>query len=300
MEQPIGWTGGRIVAYENRLADWRWGMAWDGRGWSAVVRLREQALFVEKLNAAGRGPYPVTLDQLIAGGFKTEVVEDAETLMGQWAVPAQTLQLGRPLSRPDRLLGIGLNYRDHAADLGENVPEEPATFLRPFNTLADSGSVVSLPRVSRRVTAEGEVALVLGSTVRDIAAEDAHRVVWGAMTILDLTAEDILRRNPRFLTRSKGYDGFLVLSQWLSAWDAAALDAPRAIATEKNGEPGPASDTSHMAWDFRGLVEFISTGATVGPVTLVCTGTPGAVTVVPGDTVRATVEGLADVRFSAQ
>ena len=111
--------------------------------------------------------------------------------------------------RPRKIWGIGLNYVEHAGDLSESAPaDEPASFMRPDTTIIGPGDEVVLPAQSERVTAEAELALVIGREARDVPEEDAPSVVAGFTTVLDMTAEDILRRNPRYLTRSKSFDTF--------------------------------------------------------------------------------------------
>ena len=111
--------------------------------------------------------------------------------------------------RPRKIWGIGLNYVEHAGDLSERAPtDEPASFMRPDTTIIGPGDEVVLPAQSERVTAEAELALIIGREARDVPEEDAPSVVAGFTTVLDMTAEDILRRNPRYLTRSKSFDTF--------------------------------------------------------------------------------------------
>ncbi len=271
---------------------WGWGMARQGDQWSAVMRHGNRAVWVNALNQAGFGPYPLQLDELIRAGLTHQAQSDALHLLPCAAVEADQLEMGMPLPAPGSILGIGLNYTQHARDLGQEPPSAPGTFLRALNTLALSGQTVWLPTASQRVTAEGEVALILGSPARDLTPQEAARVIWGAATVLDFTAEDILRQNPRFLTRAKGYDGFFILSAWLVPWQGQEFATVRRIVTRRNGHEGPADDTSHMLWDFTRLVSFASDGQTLPALSIISSGTPGAVVVAAGDLIEAAVDGL--------
>ncbi len=123
-------------------------------------------------------------------------------------LPLADVTFTAPYRRPRKIWGIGLNYVDHAADLSESVPDEPASFIKGDHTIIGTGDEIPVPPQSERTTAEGELGLVIGRECRNVTEEDALDHVFGVTTILDQTAEDILQRNPRFLTRSKNFPGF--------------------------------------------------------------------------------------------
>src|SRR5918997_6968787 len=123
-------------------------------------------------------------------------------------VPEASVTFGAPYRHPRLIWGIGLNYVDHAADLSEQVPEEPASFIKGDHTVIGPGEEIPIPPQSSRTTAEAELGLVIGRYCRNVREEDALDHVFGVTTVLDQTAEDILERNPRFLTRSKNFPGF--------------------------------------------------------------------------------------------
>lgn len=117
-------------------------------------------------------------------------------------IPASALQFAPPLPSVGKLWGIGINYAEHAADLDETRPDEPASFmkLKPNSALTGPGGPIRLPPSSRseRVTAEAELAVLVGRTCRDVDVEDATDVVAGYLPVIDVTAEDVLESNPRF------------------------------------------------------------------------------------------------------
>jgi 2-keto-4-pentenoate hydratase/2-oxohepta-3-ene-1,7-dioic acid hydratase in catechol pathway len=176
------------------------------------------------------------------------------------------LSYGPLYRRPRKIWGIGLNYVEHAGDLSESAPaEEPASFMRPDTTIIGPGDAVVLPAQSERVTAEAELAVIIGREVKDVPEEDAPSVVAGFTTVLDMTAEDILRRNPRYLTRSKSFDTFFSFGPELVTTDEMAdLDALE-VSTVLNGEVRRKNVVSSMIFSPWSLVSFHSKVMTLLP-----------------------------------
>ncbi len=212
--------------------------------------------------------------------------------------PADRFTLASPLDRPGKLWGIGLNYADHAADLSEVRPDEPASFLKPRTALTGPGGPVRLPDpdVSDRVTAEAELGVVLGRTCRDVAGSDFDDVVAGFVPLLDMTAEDVLERNPRFLTRAKSFDTFLVAGPWIAVPESPSETlADVSVRTVVNDEPVAENTIDGMLFRPPELVAAHSRVVTFEPGDVISTGTPGAGVITPGDTVRAEVDPVGSV-----
>jgi len=217
-------------------------------------------------------------------------------------VSAAHLAFGGPLADPEKLLGIGLNYADHAADLDEDSPDEPASFFKPATAATGPGGPVRLPPESEsdRVTAEAELAVVIGRTCRNIDPEEVDDVVAGYVPVIDMTAEDVLQRNPRFLTRAKSYDTFLVVGPRLVvaegdlSIDGGALD-DLSVRTVVNDAVVAENSVANMHFSPRELVAFHSRVMTLEPGDLISTGTPGAHPIEPGDVVRAEVDRIGAV-----
>lgn len=207
--------------------------------------------------------------------------------------PAESLSFGLPFD-PGKLWGIGLNYADHAADLDEVRPDEPASFMKPETALTAPGGPIRLPPAAEtsRVTAEAELGVVIGRTCTDVAEDDFERVVAGVVPVIDVTAEDVLQRNPRFLTRAKSYDTFLVAGPWVSLPATAERLAGTTIRTVINGETVAENAVDRMLFPPDELVSVHSRVMTLEPGDLISTGTPGAGVVEAGDTVRAEVDGV--------
>lgn len=208
-----------------------------------------------------------------------------------------SLAFGAPLAEFGKLWGIGLNYAEHAGDLDEDGPEEPASFFKPRSALASPGGPIRLPPTSEteRVTAEGELGVVLGRTCRDVSEADVDSVVAGYLPVIDMTAEDVLRRNPRFLTRAKSYDTFLVPGHAIAVPDEPLTLDSLTVETRHNGGEHAANRVENMLFSPREVVAFHSRVATLHPGDLFSTGTPGAARIDPGDTVEAVVESVGSV-----
>ncbi|MCY0908296.1 MAG: fumarylacetoacetate hydrolase family protein [Sulfobacillus thermotolerans] len=268
----------------------RWGTVVLPSGAITAAFLREDGVVtVEQINKQYHTHYPSDLESIITQRLSLDVVAVGKDVA---ALPLETVRVAAPLAHPERIVGIGLNYRDHAQDLGENVPEEPATFIKPNNTIIGSEEAIRIPPVSTRTTAEAEIALVFGQTCRDVPLGSWRDVIFGVVPVLDMTTEDILRKNPRFLTRSKGYDAFFAFGPWIVTIDELGDWTSIVIETVVNGVVKARSDLAHMTYGLDRLVAFITTAATVGATAVLSTGTPGAAVIHAGDVVEARVTSI--------
>ena len=212
-------------------------------------------------------------------------------------VSAADLSFGAPLASFGKLWGIGLNYEEHAGDLDEDRPEEPASFMKPPSVLTGPGGPIRLPPESQseRVTAEAELGVVTGRTCRNVADEGVEDVIAGFLPVIDMTAEDVLRRNPRFLTRAKSYDTFLVPGAAIAVPEAPLDLDGLSVRTEVNGEVRAENEIRNMLFPPAEIVSFHADVMTLEPGDLFSTGTPGAAPIDPGDEVRAVVESIGSV-----
>jgi 2-keto-4-pentenoate hydratase/2-oxohepta-3-ene-1,7-dioic acid hydratase in catechol pathway len=214
-------------------------------------------------------------------------------------VPAEELAFGLPIPRSalGKLWGIGLNYADHAGDLDEERPDEPASFMKPRTAATGPGGPIRLPPEERseRVTAEAELAVVLGRSCSELAEEGVDGVVAGYLPVIDMTAEDVLERNPRFLTRAKSFDTFLVFGPAIAVPDSPPDSGETGVRTFVNDEIVAENRTGNMLFSPRELVAFHSRVMSLEAGDVISTGTPGAGVVSPGDRVRAEVEGIGSV-----
>lgn len=245
---------------------------------------------------------------LAAAAPELEHVRDAlpraadDTLPDVDAAPAERIdpehvQFGPPLSQFGKLWGIGLNYADHAGDLDEQRPDEPASFMKPTNTVTGPGGPIRLPPVDQSdgVTAEAELAVIIGRECRNVAEEAVDDVVAGYLPVIDMTAEDILQRNPRFLTRAKSFDSFLVVGPMIAVAEEPLALEDLTVQTIVDDEVTAENKIRNMLFPPRKIVSYHSDVMTLRPGDLFSTGTPGAEPIEPGNHVRATVETIGAV-----
>jgi 2-keto-4-pentenoate hydratase/2-oxohepta-3-ene-1,7-dioic acid hydratase in catechol pathway len=191
--------------------------------------------------------------------------------------------------------GAGLNYRGHAHDLDAAQPVSgPGSYLRPKGCLIPNGADIVLPPQSARVTAEAELGLVIGRKCKDVPQEHWRSVVVGLTAVLDMTAEDVIRENPRYIPWAKGFDTFCSIGPALvplAPFDDSDIKGFR-VATVRNGETVASAPVCDMRYDLGFLVAHFSAGRTLTPGTVICTGTPGAAVISDGDRVEALVESV--------
>jgi 2-keto-4-pentenoate hydratase/2-oxohepta-3-ene-1,7-dioic acid hydratase in catechol pathway len=244
--------------------------------------------------------WPTDLFSLLEGGRLADLRRrwdalskvELEDLAGR-AIPVEGLSYAPLYRRPRKIWGIGLNYAEHAGDLDETVPaEEPASFMRPDTTIIGPGDEVRLPEGIGRVTAEAELAVVIGRRAKNVPEDEAPSVIAGFTTVLDMTAEDILRKNPRYLTRAKSFDTFFSFGPHLLTPDEVGEVDALEVATVLNGEVRRRNTVSNMTFSPYRLVSFHSRVMTLLPGDLISTGTPGAVEIRPGDVVECRIGGF--------
>ena len=190
---------------------------------------------------------------------------------------------------PSKIVAVGLNYRDHAREMGKTIPEEPLLFLKAPSALNDPGGDVVYPRASQRVDHEAELAVVIGRTARNVKAKDARSYILGYTCINDVTARDLQVKDGLY-ARAKGFDTFAPLGPWIETdLDPSAL----AVRCFVNGETRQDGNTREMGAGAYRLVEFISHIMTLFPGDVIATGTPPGVGPVRiGDEMRVEVEGI--------
>lgn len=199
-----------------------------------------------------------------------------------------------PLYRqPGKIWGIGLNYAAHAGDLDEKPPQKyPASFMKPLNTLIGYGDVVVIPRLSERTTGEAELGVVIGKTARNVKEEDWLDYVAGFVAIIDMTAEDILRENPRYLTLVKSFDTFFSLGPELLTPDEIGDLENLQVSTYINGKEHASNRIARMTFSPARLLAFHSQVMPLEPGDIISTGTPGAAPLADGDLIECRIPGF--------
>ncbi len=196
-------------------------------------------------------------------------------------------------ARPTKIVCVGRNYADHARELGNEVPANPLLFLKPPSALIGPGEPILLPDASERVEHEAEIGIVIGERCRDLAPEDALRVVSGVRALNDVTARDLQRSDGQW-TRAKGFDTFCPVGP------VAALPADLSALTvvcRVNGEERQRGSVREMVFGIAALISHVSRIMTWEPGDILATGTPAGVGPLrPGDVVEVEIPGVSSVR----
>jgi 2-keto-4-pentenoate hydratase/2-oxohepta-3-ene-1,7-dioic acid hydratase in catechol pathway len=245
---------------------------------------------VKRINAHLGRAWPTDLLGLLQRGLSPMLLRDAERMIS--ALPPESVQYAPLYRRPRKIWGIGLNYKDHASDLAAPYPTEPASFMKGDHTIIGPGDTIELPPQSERVTAEGELGVVISRACRFVAEQEVPSVIAGYCMIIDVTAEDILQRNPRFLTRSKNFDTFFSFGPELITPDEVVDVTRLVVSTYRNGQLHRENVVANMAFPPYYLVSFHSHVMTLYPGDIISTGTPGAVVIEHGDTAECRIEGF--------
>jgi 2-keto-4-pentenoate hydratase/2-oxohepta-3-ene-1,7-dioic acid hydratase in catechol pathway len=192
--------------------------------------------------------------------------------------------------RPSKIVCVGRNYREHAAELGNKMPDEPLLFLKAPSAIISSGGEIVLPGASQQVEHEGELGVVIGRIARNIGSEeDPFSYVMGYTCVNDVTARDLQRKDVQF-TRGKSFDTFCPVGPWIET-DVDPTNAT--VETRVNGEVKQKGNTADMAFPVAFLIRYISEIMTLYPGDLIATGTPAGVSrLKPGDTVEVEVSGI--------
>lgn len=204
-------------------------------------------------------------------------------------VPFAQVQLLAPVF-PTKVVAVGRNYAEHAAEMEAELPEEPVIFLKPSTSVIGPGAPVIYPPSSGEVQHEAELAVVIGRAARHVVAEDAQKVILGYAAANDVTARDLQRRDGQW-TRGKGFDTFCPLGPAVET----ELDplSGLSIACRINGEIRQKGSTSDMIFGVAELVEFVTRVMTLLPGDVILTGTPSGVgPVEPGDRMEVEIEGI--------
>jgi 2-keto-4-pentenoate hydratase/2-oxohepta-3-ene-1,7-dioic acid hydratase in catechol pathway len=232
----------------------------------------------------GETIYPVTAD---------EYFNPSGLSRSQATLALNEIRLVAPVT-PSKIVCVGRNYREHAAELGNKMPEEPLLFLKAPSALIGNEDVIELPAQSQQVEHEGELGVVIGRTARQIKSdEDPLDFVLGYTCVNDVTARDLQRKDVQF-TRGKSFDTFCPVGPVIDT-ELNPLDTT--VVTRLNGEVRQRGRTSDMAFPVPFLIEYIANIMTLNPGDLIATGTPAGVSrMKPGDIVEVEVGGIGVLR----
>ena len=216
----------------------------------------------------------------------------AVTLSGESfdAVPLALATLLAPVT-PSKIVCIGRNYRDHASELGNEVPKEPLLFLKPPSAIIASGEAIRIPVQSTRVDFEGELAVVIGKQASRIGPnEDVRPYIRGYTIVNDVTARDLQKSDGQW-SRAKGFDTFCPVGPVVT--DEIDPEAGLSVETRLNGELRQQGDTRDLIFSVATLLRHITAAMTLQPGDIIPTGTPAGVgSMQPGDRVEVSIEGI--------
>jgi len=181
-----------------------------------------------------------------------------------------------PVPRPGKIVCVGLNYRDHAAETGKPVPIEPVLFAKFANSVVGDAATVGIPAVTTEVDWEAELGVVIGRPTTRVNRSHALDHVAGFTCLNDLSARDLQRSTSQW-TRGKAIDGFLPMGPWLVTRDEVPDPQDLAISCTVNGRTAQSSSTKEMVFGVAELVSFISQTMTLEPGDVIATGTPPGV-----------------------
>ncbi len=204
-------------------------------------------------------------------------------------VPLSDVRLLAPVIPRSKVACIGRNYAAHAAELGNDIPDEPLVFLKPNTSVVGPFDPIVYPRQSADVQFEGELAVVIGRICREVPVERVSEVIFGYTAANDVTARDLQNRDGQW-TRAKGFDSFCPLGPWIETqYDPSDVE----VRTELNGEVKQLGRTSLMLFDVPAIIAHITSFMTLLPGDVVLTGTPeGVGPMQPGDDVSVVIEGI--------
>jgi 2-keto-4-pentenoate hydratase/2-oxohepta-3-ene-1,7-dioic acid hydratase in catechol pathway len=209
--------------------------------------------------------------ELLASGRVLDLAGAAEH-----AATVDAAELLPPVPDPDKLIGIGLNYSDHAAEAGIDPPESPTFFAKFRNALRPDGATVELPAASDKVDYEAEVAFVVGRRTKDVAEADAHGHIGGLTLLNDLSARDLQFATPQWMP-GKVFDGAAPCGPAIVTLDEAGPLDEIGIALDLNGERMQESTTAGLIFSIPALLSRLSHLMTLEPGDIVATGTPAGV-----------------------
>ncbi|WP_323790923.1 fumarylacetoacetate hydrolase family protein [Nocardioides sp.] len=203
------------------------------------------------------------------------------------------VRLLAPVLPRSKVIGFGRNYAAHAAELGNEVPEEPLMFLKPNTSVAGPGDPIFYPTQTQDLHYEGELAVVIGRICRDVPPEQATDVIYGYTIGNDVTARDLQKADGQF-SRAKGFDSFCPLGPWIETdLDPQHFADGVAIQTHLNGEVVQDGSTADMIYDIPALIAYVSSVMTLLPGDVILTGTPeGVGPMQVGDEVEVSIAGL--------
>ena len=199
------------------------------------------------------------------------------------------VKLLAPVIPRSKVVCIGKNYADHAAEMDSEVPSEPIIFIKPNTSVIGPSELIIWPRMSERVDYEAELAIVIGRICKEVPASKAKDVIYGYTLANDVTARDLQKKDGQW-SRAKGFDTFCPLGPWI---ETEFIPGDQKITSTLNGEVKQSSMLSEMIFKVPQIVEFVTNVMTLLPGDVILTGTPAGIGPMPsGASITVAIDGL--------
>ncbi|NIK71134.1 fumarylacetoacetate hydrolase family protein [Paenibacillus sp. BK720] len=265
------------------------------------IAVPEGYVTLAELNRRTGADRPTNVFGLITSGRLKELTAwykegGQEKLASLPVIPAGEASPAPLYRHPRKIWGIGMNYTADASQLAALREEEPVSFMKPDTSIIGDGEDIVRPAQSERVTAEAELAIIIGRTCRNVSEDDALSAIAGFTAAIDTTAADIHARHMRYLTRAKSFDTFFTFGSELITPDEAGELMEVQVETWHNGGLAHAAKLTNMIFPPAYLIAFHSQVMTLLPGDVILTGTPGAAVIRSGDVVECRIQGLSPLR----
>ena len=203
-------------------------------------------------------------------------------------IPLKELKLLAP-TIPSKIVCIGKNFADHAAEIGEEITEEPLIFFKPSSAIIGHGDAIVIPPQSKQVELEAELCLVIGKLAKNVSEEKALEYLWGVTIANDVTARDLQFGDGQW-ARSKGFDTFCPLGPWV---ETEFVPDSQVIESRINGEVRQNVAISEMVHKIPFIISYVSKNMTLLPGDIILTGSPAGISVInTGDMIECEIEGI--------
>lgn len=224
----------------------------------------------------------IASDPLYAGVFKQEETFSLEEI-----------RLLAPVLPRSKVVCVGKNYADHAAEMGGEVPSEPIIFIKPNTSVIGPNEIIQWPNTSERIDHEAELAVVISKICKEVPREKVNDVIFGYTLANDVTARDLQKKDGQW-TRAKSFDTFCPLGPWI---DTDFRPGNQMITAHVDGELRQSAPLSDMVFDVPFIIEFVTKVMTLLPGDVILTGTPSGIGAMnPGGEVVVSIDGLGSLR----
>jgi 2-keto-4-pentenoate hydratase/2-oxohepta-3-ene-1,7-dioic acid hydratase in catechol pathway len=262
------------------------------------------------LPKALKSPPPLTFDELIALGNKgIEVVEELVRISSQSekrnaTISVDDVTLLAPVLSPPKIVCLGLNYKDHAAEQGKDIPDEPILFMKPRTAIIGPDQPIIRPKSVRQLDYEVELAIVIGQKGKNISVSETKKHIFGYTAFNDISARDIQFKDKQW-TRGKGFDTFAPMGPCITTTNQIEDPNNLSVRTKVNDELRQNSSTKNMVFNIYEIVHRLSQVMTLEPGDIIATGTPAGVGVFmkpkpkflsPGDSIEIEIEKIGTLR----